>query len=544
MNHIQLLDCTLRDGAYITNSEFGDAAIRGIISKLQNARADVIEIGWLKDAPHKSGSSFFHVPADAEPYIEEKDPRILYTAMIDWDRYDTDQLPPCDGRSVDAVRVVFPHGRHREGIEVGKKIREKGYQVMFQAANTLAYSDEDLLDLITCMNEFLPVSVSIVDTFGAMFFDDLERISGILDSGLDPRISLGFHAHNNQQLAFALCIHFVKKLKNSVRTLMVDASLNGMGRGAGNATTELVMNYLNRKQHGNYDLNPVMEALDVYISGFHERYFWGYSTPYFIAGIYQCHVNNIAYLLKNHRTSARDMRSIIESLSAGDRRKYDYDLLEQKYMENQSRIIDDALALKELKKAAAGRPVLLIAPGKSVDTELARIRAYIAQEWPLIIAVNALNPNYAECDYAIFINPARYEYARNSHPELFGRIRKILLSNIKTEGNADEIIVNYNLVVKRGWEHFDNAVIITLRLLNKIGAPHVVIAGFDGFRTKYNESYADPNLPTLNPDNQWDALNEEITDMFLDFRQSIGAKMKLEFLTESCFNTDGDEQAI
>lgn len=533
-NKIKLLDCTLRDGAYITNSRFGDAAIRGIIKKMQEARADVIEVGWLKNTPHEEGSSYFHVPEDVKPYILEKDSHVLYTAMIDWDRYETDNLSEYNGRSIDAVRVVFPYGKHREAIRVSEKIREKGYQVLFQAANTLAYNDNDLIDLVDCINDFQPVSLSIVDTFGAMFFDDLEHIAQILDERLDPRISIGFHAHNNQQLAFALCIHFVEMMKNSERIIMVDSSLSGMGRGAGNTTTELMANYLNRKQHGNYDMNAVMDAIDIYMTGYHEQYTWGYSTPYFIAGIYQCHVNNIAYLLKNHRTNSHDMRSIIESLSVEKRREYDYDLLESKYMDNQSRSVNDADALKELKEAVKGRSVLLIAPGKSVDTEVEKVKAYIEEKNPIRIAVNALNPQYT-CDYAIFINPGRYEYAKNYRPEQMKDTRKILLSNIKTVAEENEIIINYNTVVKRGWEHFDNAVIITLRLLNKVRAESIAIAGFDGFKTRYNESYADANLPTLNPDNKWDELNEEIADMYHDFKKSIEEKMDIVFVTESCF---------
>ena len=79
-------------------------------------------------------------------------------------------------------------------------------------------------------------------------------------------------------------------------------------------------------------MDSIMDAIDIYMEFFKENYEWGYSTPYFIAGMYCCHVNNIAYLLKNHRTSSRDMRNIIESLSQDDRKKYDYDLLEEKYL--------------------------------------------------------------------------------------------------------------------------------------------------------------------------------------------------------------------
>ena len=208
------------------------------------------------------------------------------------------------------------------------------------------------------MNDIMPESVSVVDTFGAMYHDDLRRIVEQFDKELDTNIKLGFHSHNNQQLSFALTIHFIELLKNSTRSIVVDSSLCGMGRGAGNTTTELIANYLNTKYSHDYDMNAIMDCIDLYMQYFIENYTWGYSTPYFIAGMYCCHVNNIAYLQKNHRTNARDMRNIIESLSPADRRKYDYDLLEEKYMENQNRHVDDEVVMEMLAEILKAREVL------------------------------------------------------------------------------------------------------------------------------------------------------------------------------------------
>lgn len=530
----ELLDCTLRDGAYIVNSRFGESAIRGIIKKLQDAKVEIIECGWLKDSPHEKGTSFYHMPKDLQQYLFEKKSNLVYTAMIDWNRYRADLLPEKDGQSIDAIRIVFPHGKHKEGIKVGEIIKKKGYAVFFQAANTLAYTNQELVELAHDINRVSPEALSLVDTFGAMYEEDLERIADILDGELNQEIKLGFHSHNNQQLSFALTMHFVKMFQNRNRRIIVDASLNGMGRGAGNAATELLAHYLNDKHHGNYDMNAIMDAIDTYMQGFHEKYTWGYSTPYFIAGIYQCHVNNIAYLLKNHRTSSRDMRNIIEALSPEERRQYDYDLLENRYIENQNCIIDDSGAIGKLKKALENQKILLLAPGKSLDSQEDRIKSFIREEKPVVIAVNALHPRY-QYAYAFFTNTVRYEYAKVAYMYQFTNTKKILLSNIKTEGKEDELIFNFNLVVKRGWEHFDNAVILCLRMMNRLGSHRVYLAGFDGFRTAYNESYFDVNLPTLNPDNKWEELNMEIKDMFSDFRRAAEQTMQVVFLTESIY---------
>lgn len=530
-----LLDCTLRDGAYVVDGNFGNIAITGIIKKLQDANVDIVECGWLKNAPHQDGSSFYHTPKDLVSYLSEKNEDILYTVMIDWDRYDLENLPQYDGTSIGGIRVVFPHGKHKEGIAVGKEIQKKGYRVLFQAANTLVYTDEDLRTLAQDMNEAHPVALSIVDTFGAMFEKDLVRIANILDECLDPDIRLGFHSHNNQQLSFSLTMRFIELFQTRNRSIIVDSSLTGMGRGAGNTATELLVNYLNREQKGNYDMDIIMEAIDIYMSYFMEHYSWGYSTPYFIAGMYCCHVNNIAYLMKNHRTSMKDMRNIISSLQAEDRRKYDYDLLEEKYLENQNRKIDDEDALALLRKAFSGRKVLLLAPGKSILTEQEKVQGFINAESPIVVAMNAIAPWY-KSDYIFLINSVRYNYAKESYPAQFGEQKKILLSNIKTTAADDEIIVNFDRVFKRGWVYFDNAVIAFLRLLNKLRVTDIAIAGFDSFKTKYNETYADQTLPTLNSDNNGEAVNQEIEDMLADFRAATGDSIRIQFVTESRFD--------
>ena len=529
-----LLDCTLRDGAYIVESKFGDSVIRGIIRQLETAGTEIIECGWLKNQEHETGSSFYHVPADIEQYLLSKKKNVTYTVMIDWDRYDLNFLPEYDGRSLDAIRVVFPHGKHREGVDVGRKIAEKGYQVFFQAANTMAYSDEELIELASEINNSPAVSLSVVDTFGAMYEEDLERVASVLHRHLKPEIALGFHSHNNQQLSFALSQHFIRMFQGTSRQTIVDASLCGMGRGAGNATTELMVSYLNKKCGCHYDMDAIMDAIDIYMGYFQERFQWGYSTPYFISGLYCCHVNNIAYLLNNHRTNAKDMRLIIESMDPEDRKKYDYDLLEQKYLSIANRNIDDRPTAEQLKNELLGRDILLIAPGKSVVIEQKRIENFISEKSPIVIGINAMVSDYTY-DFVFYVNPARYEYAKTAFFDRFSSVKKILLSNIKTEADKDELIISYDHAIKRGWEHFDNAVICALRMLDWLGIPKVTIAGFDGFKDVYNESYADPMLPSLKTDGKWDELNEEIRNMFREFRENSVACKEIDMLTESYF---------
>lgn len=534
-SRIQVLDCTLRDGAYIVDANFGTPAIKGIINKLQNAHIDIIECGWLKNAPHKMGTTFFQVPSDLETYLSDKNPNSTYTFMIDWDRYDLNLLPEYDGKSIDAIRVVFPQTKFREGIEVGKQIKEKGYKLYLQAANTLGYSNQELKELAAEINAVKPIAVSIVDTFGAMYPEDLDRIVKVMDEYVDQDIMLGFHSHNNLQLSFALTMQFVNSLQNSRRGIVVDASLCGMGRGAGNTTTELLVNFLNRNYKSNYDMNTIMDAIDTYMEKFRSNYEWGYSTPYFIAGMYCAHVNNIAYLLSNHRANAKDMGNIIGALSETDRKKYDYDLLERTYLEYQDKDVRDDEALNALKEHMEKRKVLLISPGASIIKQKELVKKYIEDNNPVVIGINAVSSEY-QYDYLFFSNRIRYDYAKEVYPELIKGINKILTSNIKTHAGDKGIIINFNTIIKRGWEHFDNSTIMCLRLMNKLCLPDIALAGFDGFSDNYSESYFDASLPSLNPGNHWEELNAEIKDMFDDFRATTSNYMNIEFVTESKFN--------
>ena len=228
---------------------------------------------------------------------------------------------------------------------------------------------------------------------------------------------------------------------------------------------------------------------------------------------------------------------MIASLGVEERRHYDYDLLEEKYMENQNRLVDDEDAKRTIKHRINGRTVLLVAPGKSSIKEFDKIKRYTRAENAFVIGVNAILPEYADIYDAIFFtNSIRYNYAQEAYADIFIKVPKILLSNIKTEPLQDELIFKFNLAVKRGWEHFDNAVICVLRLLDRLDVKKVALAGFDGFKHEYNESYADASLPTLNPDGKWDELNEEIKDMFRDVKETTVGKMDIGFVTESIYN--------
>ena len=171
----------------------------------------------------------------------------------------------------------------------------------------------ELLELVELTNQLKPSAFYIVDSYGSMYCDDLQRIYSLLNHNLLEEICIGLHSHNNLQLSFMLIQELINLSLNK-RNIIVDASASGIGRGAGNANTELVVDYLNRKMNKTYDINEILDILDSYILPIRQAHSWGYNIPHFISGMYSVHVNNISYLLNKHNLKAKDMRIIVESL--------------------------------------------------------------------------------------------------------------------------------------------------------------------------------------------------------------------------------------
>lgn len=277
---IKVLDCTLRDGAYVLDSMFGEGSIAGIISDLTSAGIDIIECGWLKDFEKKDGSVFYNQPQDL--VYQGKN----LALMFDYGRYDVDKLKPKS--NVDIIRIAF----YKEDLDrisfVAEEVKNKGYKVFLQASNTIAYSQKEVETLCKRAN-FLGVdSVYIVDSFGSMFPDDLDKIIGIYDEIVDKNIEIGFHSHNNMQLSLALSMRFIEKL--SARNIIIDSSLCGIGRGAGNTQTELLVEYLNRGGF-NYKSEFVWDGIKKYIAPLYKDYKWGYTSQMGLKGIKGLHPN-------------------------------------------------------------------------------------------------------------------------------------------------------------------------------------------------------------------------------------------------------------
>ena len=531
--HAKLLDCTLRDGAYLIDKRFGDEYINGIIRGLIDADVDIIEIGFFQDEGFGEGKTVFKNGRDARKFIPDDKGNTMFTVLADFSRYSASNLDECIGDSVDAVRACFFKKERKDVLEFCREIKRNGYKLFVQPVDILGYSDTELIDLLNDINEIEPYCLSIVDTFGSMYVEDLHRVFSLIDHNLVQSSLIGFHSHNNMQMSSALSQEFLR-LSYGLRKVIVDATISGMGRGAGNTPTELVAEYMVRKLGYSYNMDALLDIIDNYMDNIRTRCEWGYSTNMFLCGSYSAHVNNIDYLTKKSSISSKDIRYILNKIGAQKRKRYYYDLLEQTYIDYLDSKIDDTEDFEKLKAQFNGRNIVVIAPGNNALVEKDKVLGYIASvENPIVVSVNYI-PEYLEPDYIYMSNVRRYNYWKNN--ESFINSKKILVSNIVTE--ADDIVISFGRLIKCGWECMDNSTIMLLRLLDLVGAKTAAIAGMDGYSVDNSgkENYADKFLELSNVKNNPVAINKDISEMLADFMDTKESEVEIVFITESKFS--------
>lgn len=534
MKGVQILDCTLRDGAYLVNKKFGDDTINGIIDGLVKAGMDIVEIGFLQDNEFAPGKTVFLNSKEARRFIPEQRGNTSFSVLADYSRYSVENLDEYDGKSFDAVRVCFFKHERYEALRYFKAVQKKGYKLFVQPVDILGYTDTELIELIEMVNEIEPYCFSIVDTFGSMYEEDLQRVYYMVDHNLCHTTQIGFHSHNNMQMSSGLSQAFLRMALGH-RNVVVDATISGMGRGAGNTPTELIAQYMVSKLHYHYDIDMLLDLIDHYIAPIKARATWGYTTEMFLAGTYSAHVNNITYLKEKNSIRSKDIRFILNEIGPLARKRYHYDLLEETYQNLVCSDIDDSEDFERLKAVADNRAVLVLAPGKTATTEIDKVREYVQKNKALVIAINFI-PEGIPADYLYMNNVKRYEAYRR---RIDGpQTKKILTSNVTRQRDDDTFIIAFTRLYKCGWQYSDNSAILLLRLVDDLNVRQIGIAGLDGYDPERSaqDNYAKDSLAL--PKNRSSSVlaNREIAEMLQDYFATRKLRVNVDFVTTSRFS--------
>lgn len=325
---VKILDCTLRDGGYVNDWNFGIDNIHDIVSGLNRAEIDFIECGFMKDTDYNINKSLYNLQENLTSAIPADIPREKLVAMIDYGEFDFTKLSDKNEKSIFGFRIIFKKKHLTEALAAAAKIQAKGYNIFINPTFINQYTKEEFTNVIEQVNKINPYAFSIVDSMGIMHKNNAREFFELADSKLNQNITLCFHSHNNLQLSFTNALELIKI--KSTRDIIIDSSLFGMGRGAGNIKTEFLINYLNEHQKKHYNLVPVLSLIHNIINKFFEEKPWGYSVPYYMAAQNFCHPNYASFLIEKN-LAFDTIDKILKKIPENKKSCYDKNLIENLY---------------------------------------------------------------------------------------------------------------------------------------------------------------------------------------------------------------------
>lgn len=488
---IEILDCTLRDGGYNNDWEFGHDTLVSVFERVVSAEVDYLELGFM-DQRRSFDINRSIMPDSASMQkiygkLDRKKTKLV--GMIDFGTCEISHIQPCAESYIDGIRVIFKKHLREQAMAFCKQLKELGYIVFSQLVSITSYSDDELMDLIRLVNDVKPYAVSIVDTYGLLHKNNLFHYYELLEKYVDSNVAIGYHSHNNFQLAYANCIELINYHKDKSRTLLCDGTLFGMGKGAGNAPIELLCMYMNENYGTHYHISQLLEAIDTNILDLYNKYHWGYGMKPFIAALNDCHPNYVSYLLDKHTLSVKSINEILNKLEGEKKLLYDKKYIEQLYVDYQENECYDEIEYAKLKEYLQGKDILVLGPGKSMIKYKDKIKDFIDNNAPYVISINYL-PEDLSTDCLFITNSKRYNQQMTAISEHEGKIKLIATSNLTRTHSKFDYTLDYESLIDRDAVVMDNSFIMLLKVLNRTSVNKVFLAGFDGYTSNADNYYS------------------------------------------------------
>lgn len=516
MGRVAVLDCTLRDGGYCNQWKFGENNVRQIISALMEANIDIVECGFVSDGVQDNAdvTKFPSIQLVSKVLPEDRKGK-KFVCMINYGEYCCEDIPVWSCDLIEGIRIAFHKKDCQEALTFAGSCVEKGYMVYLQPMVSLSYSDEEFIDLIKRTNDIKPYAFYIVDSFGGMKKKDVLRFFYLMENNLDPDIVAGFHSHNNMQLAYANATTLMGI--HSHRRLILDSSIFGMGRGAGNLNTELIIEELNEFEEKRYSLEPLLSIIDTVINEFYKKDYWGYSLPNYLSGNYNIHPSYAKMLVEKGTLFVENINEIFTMMEESFKYEFNHEYIENLYVKYMEGGTENENYLNVLKEKLKNRNVLVIAPGMTSETQKSVIQMYIKNNKPVVISVNFEYPN-ADTDYVFISNIRRYASLSDK-----ARKKAICTSNINAiKGFAR---VKYGSLLNNVEAVQDNGCLMLIKLLIQLEVESVAIAGMDGYSHGDKENYASEKLASVKEARTIDMQNRGLEQVLLEYNKLIDIHM-------------------
>ena len=330
-NNFLLLDATLRDGGQgledlnkngFSNKFFSEQDKHSIINNLGASNVEIIEIGAMGPSDDdKSKFAIYQNVEELSKYLPEKrNPNALYAGLYIGPDTDVDDIPNWNPSLVEGIRVILRYSELKKSLDYCAALSKKGYKVFVQPMLTMRSSDEELDMVENAANEMNAYACYFVDSYGYMQPNDIKRLFDYYDAKLNKDIRIGFHAHNNMNLAYSNVQYFLNI--ETERTLIVDSCATGMGQGAGNLQTELIVPYLNEMYGKNYDYDSVLDVCEILDGEMIPNDLWGYSVARLLPAVYKTAYKYGLMMRNKYHLSFRQMNKILREMPDENRMRF------------------------------------------------------------------------------------------------------------------------------------------------------------------------------------------------------------------------------
>ena len=499
MNAFQIMDCTLRDGGYYTNWDFESSIVETYIDSVNQLPIDYIEVGYRNLPEKEYMGEFGYSPVYTLERIREKSSRRI-AVMINEKSVRVGDLPDLLGSIkglVDMVRMAVSPDNFERAVELGKEIKNMGFEVAFNLMYMSKWNQYDrLYEKMPSLNDVATI-LNMVDSFGSMMpgqvRSTIERLKGILSC------RLGFHGHNNLQMGLANTLTAIECGIDSV-----DATVLGMGRGAGNLNTELLLTALN-KQGMDVDFNVLGDLISAF-RPLLDEYRWGTSLPYMISGANSIPQKEVMAMVTN--------------------RVYSFNNIVRAVDNKRNHVVDNAHF--PLLEVSSCEEVLIIGGGQSVSAHIKAIKRYLL-----------IHPNVVVI-FATTRHAALFEDITNKkYYVLVGSEAKRMLRTVPEDSYCGSCVLPpYPRLMgtdvpfyaqKSTFElpeisfidrYADSCTTVALQIAIEFQAQRVNIVGYDGYR---GQMLSDKEL----------TLTNENRELFESFTKHVGT---LYALTPTLFN--------
>lgn len=279
LNPSKIVDCTIRDGGLVNNWDFSVEFVQDLYNGLNEAGIEYMEIGY-KNSPkllkgaEAAGPWRFLDDDFLRTVIPQKGTTKL-SALVDIGRVAEEDILPREESMLDLIRVACYIKDVDKALQLVQTFHDRGYETTINIMALSNVMENELLEAFELINESVVDVVYIVDSYGSLDYKDMLYLVDKFKTNL-PNKRLGVHTHNNMQMAFS---NTLVAAEHGVELL--DASVYGMGRAAGNCPTELLVTHLKNTK---YTLRPVLEIIDKHMIPLREKEEWGYIIPYMITG--------------------------------------------------------------------------------------------------------------------------------------------------------------------------------------------------------------------------------------------------------------------